>query len=172
MARRTILAHDVFVRPRSPLRWAAASLLTGGLVGARAHHLASDELRRYGRPRGRMPFPFLTVSPGASTTAWLLGLLCWYIVALSVVGYAVGLADGYEPSAGDVTAVASLVLLLAPMWLVTAHTLRRVRTAQHLAGVEGPWPNPTRGAILASLLPPLGTWIVQRQLNRVWRAYS
>lgn len=147
-------------------------MLTAGLLGARAHHLASDELRRYGRARGRMPFPFLPVSPGGSTTAWVVGLLGWYLVVLSVVGYAVGLADGYEPSAGDVTAVASLALLLAPMWLVTAHTLRRIRTAQHLAGIDGPFPSPTRGALLSALLPPLGTWIVQRQLNRVWAAYS
>lgn len=172
MARRTILAHDVFVRTRGPVRWAIGTAVTGGLLGARAHHLASDELRRYGRARGRMPFPFLPVSPAASTAAWVVGLLGWYVVLASTLGYAVGLAEGYEPTTGDVTVVASLGLLLTPMWLVTAHTLRRVRTAQHLAGVDGPWPNPTRGALLAALLPPLGTWIVQRQLNRVWAVYS
>jgi hypothetical protein len=172
MARRTILAHDTFVVERSPATAAVLCLLTGGITGAVHHFRITDELRRYGRARGRMPFAFVPVAPGASTLAWVVGLLAWYLVAFSVVAWVVGVIDGTTPSTGDVTTFTSLALLLAPLWLVAANSIRRIRTAQHLAGVEGPWPSPVRGALLAALFPPLGTWNAQRQLNRAWDSYQ
>jgi hypothetical protein len=171
MARRTILAHDTFVVARSPAAAAALCLLTGGITGAVHHFRITDELRRYGRARGRMPFPFVPVAPGASTLAWLVGLLAWYLIAFSIAGYVMGVVDGTTPSTGDVTTFTSLALLLAPLLLVAANSIHRIRTVQHLAGVERPFPSPIRGALLAAVFPPLGTWNTQRQLNRAWDTY-
>lgn len=170
-ARRTVRAHDTSVVLRRPLLAALSCLLTGGLWGAVHHLRMSRELARFGRARGRMPFAFTTVNPGASTLAWLLGLAAWYGLAASIGLYARWLADGGDARLEDITSFASVVLLLAPLWLVSTHTIRRIRTAQHLAGVEGGAPSPLRGAMLTALFPPLGTWHAQRQLNRAWRVY-
>lgn len=172
MPKRTVLAHDTFVTPRSP-EWAAIGcLLTGGILGAVHQHRTSSTLGRFGRARGRMPFAFIPSNPGVATTWWLVGLLAWYLLIVAVIRYTVGLTNGLDPSAADITTFAMFVLLLAPLWLIAASTIRHVRTAQHLAGVDGPWPSPTRGALIVAAFPPLGTWYVQRQLNRVWTAYA
>ena len=171
MATTTILAHDVFVRPRSPFGAAVSSIFTVGITGAVNHHRVATELRRFGRVRGRMPFPFLVVEPGRSTLGWIAGVLAWALVVFSLAAYVIDFLDGRTPRTGDITTLFSLALLLTPLLLVTTGTLRRIRTAQHLAGIDGPWPDPLRGALLAIAFPPLGTWYVQRQLNRVWAAY-
>lgn len=172
MPKRTTLAHDTFVRQRSPGWTALGCLLTGGVIGAVHQHRVSSELARFGRARGRMPFPFIRSNPGVATVWWLVGLLAWYLLIGAVVTYVLGLGDGSDPSAADITTFASFVLLLAPLWLIATATIRHVRTAQHLAGVDGPWPSPVHGAMLVAAFPPLGTWYVQRQLNRVWQAYE
>lgn len=168
---RTIRAHDTDVRLRRPALAALACLLTLGVWGAVHHQRLTRELARFGRARGRMPFPFIRVSPGASTLAWIAGLLGWYGLVAAIVAYVAQLLDGYTPSTEDITAFASIGLLLAPLWLAMSHTMRRIRTAQHLAGVDGPHPSPLRGAILAAIFPPLGSWHAQRQANRAWAAY-
>jgi hypothetical protein len=172
VTRPTVLAHDVPVQTYSPLGAAIGSALTGGIYGAVHHHRTNEQLRLFGRARGRMPFAFVHVSPGPSTVVWIAGVVAWYVVVAVIVSYVSELLDGSrEPGAGDITTFASLALLLAPLLLVTVATLRRVRRAQHLAGVDAPWPRPLRGALVAVAFPPLGTWLVQRELNRVWRAY-
>jgi hypothetical protein len=172
MPKPTILAHDTFVQQRSPVVAAVGCLITGGILGAVHQHRTSSVLSRYGRARGRMPFPFIQMNPGVATTWWIVGLLAWYLLVAAVISYVVELGDGYSPSAADVTTFAAFVLLLAPLWLIATTTIRHVRTAQHLAGVEGPWPSPFRGALVVAAFPPLGTWYVQRQLNRIWQAYE
>ncbi len=171
MAPHTILAHDVFVRERDPVGAALGTVLTLGLLGAITHNKVSNELRRYGRNRGRMPFPFLVVDAGRSTLGWVAGLLGWAIVVFACWDYASRLLDGRSPQTGDITTSASLALLLAPLLLVTVGTVQRIRTAQHMAGIDGPFADPRHGALLAIAFPPLGTWYVQRELNRVWETY-
>jgi hypothetical protein len=169
---RTVLAHDTDVRLRRPVAWALLCLVTGGIGGAVHHLRVTREIQGFGRARGQMPFAFTPVAPGSSTVAWLAGLLSWYVVVGSVAVYVYDLTHGWGPSPEDVTSLAAAALLLAPLWLVATHTIRRIRTVQHLAGVDGPFPSPMRGALLTAVLPPLGTWHVQRQLNRAWREYA
>ena len=120
-----------------------------------------------------MPFAFTPVAPGASTLAWLAGLAAWYTVVAASIWYGVLLWEGeLEPGAEDITSFVSLALLLAPLWLVAIHTMRRIRTAQHLAGAHGPFPSPVKSALLLAAFPPLGTWNAQRQLNRAWDVYG
>lgn len=147
------------------------SLATGGIWGAVHHFRLSRDVGRYGRARGAMPFPFTPVTPGASTLGWSAGLLSWYLLVFAAVTYARELAGGAAFDSEDVTGFVSLALLLAPLWLVSTHTMRRIRTVQHLAGVDPPYPSPLRGALLTALFPPLGTWHAQHQLNRAWRVY-
>lgn len=171
--RRTIRAYDVDVRMRRPALAAALCLLTGGIWGAIHHYRLSVELRRYGRARGAMPFAFTPVAPGASTVAWIAGLAAWYGVVAAASWYLARLWQGeLEPGAEDITSFVSLALLLAPLWLVAIHTMRRIRTAQHLAGASGPFPSPVKSALLLAAFPPLGTWNAQRQLNRAWDVYA
>jgi hypothetical protein len=118
-----------------------------------------------------MPFPFTPVAPGTSTLAWIAGLLAWWVVAAGTAVYVYELVDGAVPATEDITAFAASFLLLAPLWLVSTSTIRRIRTVQHLAGVDGPFPSAVIGALLSAALPPLGTWHAQRQLNRAWREY-
>lgn len=166
-----MLAHDVEVRVRRPWLMGLLSLLTLGAWGAVHHFLLSRDIARFGRARGQMPFPFTPVAPGASTLAWVAGLLAWYGVVAALASWLFRLFDGYDPATEDVTSFVSLGLLLAPLWLVALHTLRRIRTVQHLAGTAAPYPSPLRGAALYAMLPPLGSWHAQRQLNRAWRVY-
>lgn len=168
---RTIRAHDVDVTLRRPLLTGALCLLTGGFWGAIHHYRLSRDVARFGRARGTMPFAFTPVAAGASTVAWCAGLASWYLLVGAAGAYGLSLGEGYEPGSEDVTGFVSLALLLAPLWLVTTHTIRRIRTVQHLAGVEGPYPSPTMSAIIAAAFPPLGSWHAQRQLNRAWHEY-
>jgi hypothetical protein len=170
--KRTIRAYDTDVRMRRPIVAALLCLVTGGIWGAVHHFRLSSELQRYGRARGAMPFAFTPVAPGASTLAWVAGLAAWYGVVGATIAYLAWLGDGAQPSAEDITTAVSLLLMLAPLWLVAIHTMRRIRTAQHLAGATGPYPSPLRSALLLAAFPPLGTWNAQRQLNRAWRVYA
>ena len=168
---RTVRAHDVDVRLRQPAFHALMCLLTAGIWGAVHHFRMTRDVARFGRARGAMPFPFIPVAPGSSTLAWLAGLGSWYLLVASSTAYAFELWDGASVEPDDVTGFVSLALLLAPLWLVATHTIRRIRTVQHLAGVDAPYPSPVRGALLTALFPPLYTWHAQRQLNRAWRVY-
>lgn len=168
---RSVVAHDVPVRIRRPWLAAILCLLTLGIAGAFHHQRMTRDIARFGRARGAMPFPFVPVNPAASTLAWVAGLLAWYVVVASIVGYALAYADGLEPTSDDVTGFTSLALLLAPLWLVANQTARRIRTVQHLAGAPGRRPSPVRAALLTSLFPPLGTWMTRRELNRAWQVY-
>ena len=169
---RTVHAYDVDVPLRRPAVAGLLCLVTFGVWGAIHHFRLSADVQRFGRARGAMPFAFTPVVPGRTTLAWVTGLVSWYLLVFALIGYGVELAEGYEPSPDDVTGFASLVLLLAPLWLVASHTIERIRTVQHMAGVDGRFPSPGRGALLASLFPPLGSWHAQRQLNRAWREYE
>ncbi len=168
---RTVRAHDVDVRIRRPVLQGVLCLLTLGVWGAVHHYRLTRDVARFGRARGAMPFAFTPVAAGGSTLGWVLGLIAWYILVFAAIAYGVSLADGYEPAPDDVTAFASLVLLMAPLWLVASHSIERIRTVQHMAGVDGSYPSPARGALLTSLFPPLGSWHAQRQLNRAWQEY-
>lgn len=169
---RSVLAFDVRVQLRRPLLAATLCLLTLGVWGAVHHYQLSRDIARFGRARGAMPFAFTPVAPGASTLGWAAGLASWYLLVGAGTAYGFSLANGYEPAPDDVTSFTSLVLLLAPLWLVARHRIERIRTVQHMAGVDGRHPSPGVGAILTSLFPPLGTWHAQRELNRAWRVYS
>jgi hypothetical protein len=168
---RSVLAHDVRVKLRRPTLAGILCLLTFGIWGAVHHFRLTREVARFGRARGAMPFPFTPVNPGTSTLAWVAGLCSWYLLVGAAIAYGFELADGYEPTPDDVTLFASIVLLLAPLWLVASHTIERIRTVQHMAGVDGRHPSPGRGALLTSIFPPLGTWHAQRELNRAWQVY-
>lgn len=170
-AARSVTAHDVRVTMRRPLLGALLCLLTLGIWGAVLHFRLSREVAEFGRARGAMPFAFTPVRPGTSTLGWIAGVLSWYLLAGVAIAYADSILDGHDPAPDDVTLFASLVLLLAPLWLVARHTIARIRTVQHLAGVDGRFPSPGRGALLTSIFPPLGTWHAQRELNRAWRVY-
>ena len=166
---RVLRAGDVDVRLRSPIAAALWCTLTLGVVGAVQHNRVNDELRRFGRPRGAMPFAFIPVNVGAATLTWVGGLLLWFIVAGTLIAWLVALATGDTVlTPEDISSVAGLALALAPLWLTGLHTMRRIRRAQFLVGVDQPSANPWRGAAMTALLPPLGSWNSQRELNRAW----
>lgn len=169
---RALLADGVPVRLRRPCVVAALCTLTLGITGAVHHHRINVELGRFGRARGAMPFPFITVNAGAATLTWIGGLLLWLVVVASVATWGVALAMGDATlAADDVSSLAGLALLLAPLWLTGLHTMRRIRRAQFLVGVEQPTANPWRGAAFTALVPPLGSWNAQRELSRAWSVW-
>ena len=170
--RRTVRVHDTDVKLRRPVLAGLLCLLTLGISGAVHHHRMTRDIQRFGRARGTMPFPFIPVQAGASTLGWIAGLLCWWGFVAAVVGFAVAFGDGYDPVAGDITTFASAAALLGPAWIVASHTIRRIRTVRHLVGTPGTMPSPIVGAALATLLPPIGSWNAQRQLNRAWREWQ
>ncbi|MCW2923262.1 MAG: hypothetical protein JWM98_666 [Thermoleophilia bacterium] len=170
--KRTVLVHDTPVTVRRPWLAGTACLLTAGIAGAVHHHRMTRDLARFGRARGAMPFAFIPVTPGASTLAWVAGLLGWFGFVALVAAIAVQAARGaYDASSEDITTFASLLVLLAPAWIVAARTSRRITTARHLVGVPGSSPSPIVAAVIAALLPPLGSWHAQRQLNRAWEQW-
>jgi hypothetical protein len=169
---RTITAYDTPVTERSPLGMAVGCVVTAGVFGAVHVHQVCGELARFGRARGRMPFPFISVNVGAMTLAWIAGAIAWALVVAATATYVRDVLDGVrEVGAGDITMFTTFAILLAPMVLVVAGTTRRIRTAQHLAGVEGPLASPARTTIAATAFPPLGNLLLQRELNRAWEAY-
>lgn len=170
---RMVHAHDTTVTLRRPLLVGVACLLTLGIAGAVHHHRLSRDLARFGRARGAMPFPFIPVDPGTSTLAWSGGLLLWWGAVAGLVDFAIDMTTGYNDlGSEDVTLLASLLLLLAPAWIVAARTMMRIRTARHMTGSSGHMPSPTVAATLAALVPPIGSWQAQRELNRAWAEYA
>lgn len=171
--RRVLFVHDTLVRRVRPWVAGVQCLLTVGVSGAVRHYRLNDELRRFGRARGAMPFPFIPCTPWMALATWLLGGLLWACGAALVVMTLWPLVVDLDPDLEMIPSFASSVLLFAPFWLTTLHTARRIRTAQRLVGVDPDrLVEPIRAALIACLCPALYTWLAQRHADRVWRTWA
>lgn len=164
--------HDTDVVHRSPVAAALLCILTVGVLGAVRHGKVNGELRRLGRARGSMSFPFIRANPAVSVLAWILGLLLWGLVAYSLFTFVRELVvDRRDFEPGDITTVAGTLIFLAPLWLTSLHTGQRIRTAQHLVGIQPQPTMPLRIAASSVAFPPLGLWRQQREANRAWTTW-
>jgi hypothetical protein len=168
-SRSTITVYDTHVRRVSAFRSALWCTLTLGVTGAIRQKRLNDELMRVGRRRGRMPFSYISVTPGTAATAWCFGMLGWF-GAVAAIGYTAYLMWQGEvaPEAEWISAAASLAICLAPLWMTALHTARRVRRAQHLVGVPNRYVRLDWAPMLAVVFPPLYLWYMQRNVNRAW----
>lgn len=167
-----MLAHDTSVRVRSPWLAAVLCVVTLGVVGAVRHGKVNGELRRFGRARGAMTFPFIRASPGVSVVAWVLGLVGYVVVIATIVGYVQRVASGrHDFDPGDISSLSFVLLLLTPLWLTALHTARRIRTAQHLVGIVPPPTMTWWVTALTVVFPPIGTWRMQLEVNRAWNVW-
>ncbi|MBC7460901.1 MAG: hypothetical protein H7287_06030 [Thermoleophilia bacterium] len=170
--RSSVRVHDTDVVPRSPVAAALLCIITLGVTGAVRHGKLNGELRRLGRARGSMTFPFIRSTPALSVLTWILGLLLWAVVVFSLVTFVRELVvDRRDFRPGDITSVAGTLIFLAPLWLTSLHTGQRIRTAQHLLGITPRASMPLRLAAAAVVFPPLGLWRQQREPNRAYATW-
>lgn len=163
------LVFDTTVHCRNPWVSALFSTLTVGISGAVAHSRVNRELAAIGRIRGAMPFPFIKCSPGSATAIWVIGLVCWFGAAFGVVGLIVEIHNHqWHMPSSDISLAASFSLLLIPLWMTQLHTARRIRTAQHLVGLDRKLTTPIHAAIVGVIFPPAFNFLSYKALNRAW----
>lgn len=167
-----VTVADTELRIVPPLRSALACLLTAGFSGSVTHHSVNAALADIGRVRGRMPFPFIASTPGVAALVWTIGAIGWLVVIAAIIGYSYLFSiDEAELTTDLVSGAAGAGMLLAPLWMTALHTGRRLRTAQHLVGVDRRWIEPMRAAIVAVVFPPAFTWMERRAANLAWSTW-
>ena len=98
--------------------------------------------------------------------------LCWlYMInrELAALGAARGTAELGEHPRRTLLALFPGSLLIVPLVVSIFNTCKRVLAAQRVAG-QAPVQRLDNGLgfALLMLIPPLGSWYVQRELNKVW----
>jgi uncharacterized protein DUF4234 len=104
-------------------------------------------------------------------TLGLYGLYWYWAINndLAKLGRARGKPELGERPWLSLLAVAPGFILIVPAVVSFLNTGKRVQLAQESAGCQAPdVVNPIVGLLLLTFLPPLGTWYLQREVNRVW----